>query len=192
MTLVSLPYYSFNTADGSLYLEAYLSRYLSREEICLLASRKPADLSQNPRGLEAKPWGEPHRVLEFYVRMASELIESKPTPYQGLWGWYVRRLVQELNRLIAGGLAGPPIEPRQEDAIRNRLARRLCKDVLGGVVGGGRAVYTGVMWRVVRVRREGGNILVEKDDGSLDRIVGWLLERNPAARGSLTKLIALD
>lgn len=189
MVVVSLPYYHYRTGGGSLYLEAFLSQHLTPEEVCLLASKKPVSLSSEPRGVVAEPWGTPEEVLSLYVSRASMLLEGPPPPVGRIWGWFLRRLAQELNRLIAGGLVGPPVEPeKSEKAVRNRLARRLCRDILSDVIGGRRAIHVGRVWRVVDVRLEDHGVVVLREGGGDDRIVGWLASRNEGVRRALEGL----
>ncbi|BAA81373.2 hypothetical protein APE_2360.1 [Aeropyrum pernix K1] len=194
MTRVSLPYYEYSMGrgGGSLFLEAHLSRHLLPEEICLLASRRPVWLDERPSGVVATPWGSPGEVLRFYVERATILLTEPPPPRERVWRWMLRRLGQELNRLIAGGLVGPPVQPEvSEDARRARLARRLCKDVLGDVISGRlQPVHQGLRWRIVEVEASAGATRVARPGGGSDRILEWLASRNPGLRSSLEALAA--
>ncbi|BAN90953.1 hypothetical protein [Aeropyrum camini] len=194
MTRVSLPYYEYSMGRGrgSLFLEAHLSRHLHPEEICLLASRRPVWLEERPSGVAAAPWGSPGEVLRHYIERATLLLSEPPPPPGRVWRWMLRRLGQELNRLIAGGLVGPPVEPEvREEARRARLARRLCKDVLGEVISGRlQPIHRGLRWRVVEVRPTPGGTRVSRPGGGSDRILEWLASRNPGLRSSLEALAA--
>ena len=188
---LSLPYYELRLwrrgvrREARVHLEAYLSRWAGPSEICLLTAPPLAGLSSEPGPGQVDPWAGPQALLEHFLRVSSVLEEAATSQRVG-GRWFIRRLIQELNRLVVGGLAGRPVEPEVDrEKLRAGLARQLCRDALWSRARGARIVEARLLWYRISVEESGGRVEVYEESGRRARIIESLAERNPTIRRAL-------
>ncbi len=197
--MISIPYYELTIllpgrrSKETIYLEAYLSEIVKGRDICLLASRRPNNLEETPKGSKLTPWSTPVEVLERFISEAEKLMATPLPPSPAKKGWVVRRVIQELNRLIVGGLAGPPLGPEvSRDRVTMYLAKRLCSDILGDLIRHHRSlslVAHRVLWKNVEAEYSNDEVRIYLASGELEKILTYLSNNDPRVKESLLSIL---
>ena len=183
--LVALPFYTARVSSrgrvGEVRLEAFLSRHSRPEEICLLS--RVSDLEDSPLegALRLPAWGEARDVLDWYVG-SWQVLEGARVGGEG--GWAMRRLANELQRLLVGGLVTRPEKmPTSTETFKVGIARGLCRSTLGFIEPSSYLLISSrLAWKNLAVSVSEGELIVERRDGGRDKVFGYIIGNNEEAR----------